>query len=129
LRVETRARNTLSLLPDAGGHATCRTRIAPGGPAARPLPAPAPRLLAVLRAARVPAVLSRDAGRYLCNYLTWRAAEAAARPGGPRVAAFIHVPQVCRAPRRRARKPRLSLNDLPRVGSWILLVLAAAARR
>ena len=104
LRVETRARNTLALLPDAGGQAARRVKIAPGGPSARALPAPAPHLLAALRIARVPAALSRDAGRYLCNYLIWRAAEAAAGPGGPRLAAFIHVPPIRRSPRAPHRK-------------------------
>jgi pyroglutamyl-peptidase len=129
LRVETRARNTLTLLPDAGGHAACGTKIAHRGPSARTLPVPAPHLLAALRMARVPAGLSRDAGRYLCNYLIWRAAEAAAKPGGPRLAAFIHVPPVRRGPRRRGRKSRLSLDDLARAGTRALFMLAAAARR
>src|SRR5262249_33231506 len=38
--------------------------------------------------------LSRDAGSYLCNYLCWRASEATAISGGPRLAAFVHVPLV-----------------------------------
>jgi len=126
LRIETRARNTLTLLPDAGGHAARRAKIAPG-PSTLALTCPAPRLLAALRIACVPAVQSRDAGRYLCNYLIWRAAEAAAKPGGPRFAAFVHVPIVRRGPRRRGKKLQLSLDDLTRAGN--ALVLALAARR
>jgi pyroglutamyl-peptidase len=126
LRVETRARNTLTLLPDAGGKAARRAKIAAGGPSARALPAPTRPLLAALRDARVPAELSRDAGRYLCNYLIWRAAEAAAKPGGPRLAAFIHVPLVRRGPRRRGKKPRLSLDELTRAGTGLMVALAAA---
>jgi pyroglutamyl-peptidase len=129
LRVETRARNTLALLPDAAGETVRRSKIAPGGPSARTLPAPAHRLLAALRSTRVPAVLSRDAGRYLCNYLMWRAAEATAKPRGPRLAAFIHVPNIRRGPRRKSDKPRLSLNDPARAGSDLMITLAAAARR
>ncbi len=96
LRIETRARNALSLLPDAGGTAPRRLTIAAGGPAALAMPAPAHRLLAAVRATGVPAALSRDAGRYLCNYLCWRAAEAAGKSDGPRLAAFVHVPKVAR---------------------------------
>ncbi|MCF8478271.1 MAG: pyroglutamyl-peptidase I, partial [Pseudolabrys sp.] len=45
LRIETRARNALALLPDAGGKVLRRGVIAPGGPATPALPAPAQRLL------------------------------------------------------------------------------------
>jgi len=131
LRIETRGRNTVSLLPDAGGIALRRLTIAAGGPAALAMPAPARRQLAAARAARVPAALSRDAGRYLCNYLCWRAAEAAGKPDGPRIAAFIHVPKVRRGPvpRARVKKHHLALADLARAGGAILPAIAVAARR
>jgi pyroglutamyl-peptidase len=129
LRVETRARNALALLPDVAGQSAHRVKIAPGGPSARTLPAPTRHLLIALRDARVPAAPSRDAGRYLCNYLIWRAAEAAAKPGGPRLAAFIHVPKIRRGSGRRTEKPRLSLDDLARAGTGLMVALAAAARR
>jgi pyroglutamyl-peptidase len=131
LRIETRARNTVSLLPDAGGIALRRLTIAAGGPAALAMPAPARRLLAAVRAAGVPATLSRDAGRYLCNYLCWRAADAAGKPGGPHVAVFVHVPNVRRGPvpRARVKKARLSMADLARAGAAILPAIAVAAWR
>jgi len=128
LRVETRAHNALALLPDVGG-ASARSKIANAGPAARALPAPTMHLVNAVRAARVPAILSRDAGRYLCNYLCWRAAEAAVKPGGPRLAAFAHVPPLRRKPRPRRAKARLSAEDLARAGTRLLLTLTAAARR
>ena len=81
LRIETRARNALALLPDAGGNSPRRAAIVPGKPPAVAMPAPARHLLAAARTAGVPAVLSRDAGRYLCNYLCWRAVETAAQNG------------------------------------------------
>ncbi len=129
VRIETRARNSVSLLPDAGGIAMRRLMIAAGGPAALAMPAPARRLLAAVRAAGVPAKLSRDAGRYLCNYLCWRAAEAAARPGGPQVAAFVHMPPVRRGPvpRTRMKKRHLSLADLVRAGGAILRAARSSA--
>ena len=130
LRIELRARNALALMPDAGGSSLPRRTITAGQMAALAMPAPAYRLLAAVRTARVPAALSRDAGRYLCNYLCWRAAEAASKPRGPRVAAFIHVPLDRRGARpRRAAKPRFSLDDLMRAGNSILTALVAAARR
>ncbi len=135
LRIETRARNALALLPDVVGAKPRGRAIEAGEPPARTLPAPARRLLAAARAARVPAALSRDAGRYLCNYLCWRAAQAA-RKGpnlgpnlGPRIAAFVHVPTIGRKPLRRRKKRRLTLDDLARAGSRLLTEVAAAARR
>lgn len=131
LRIETRARNSVSLLPDAGGIALRRLTIAAGGPAALAMPAPARRLLAAVSAAGVPATLSRDAGRYLCNYLCWRAADAAGKPGDPHVAVFVHVPKVRRdpAPRARVKKRHLAPADLARAGGTILPAIAVAARR
>jgi pyroglutamyl-peptidase len=131
LRIETRARNSVSLLPDAGGIALRCLTIAAGGPQALTMPAPARRLLAAMRAAGVPATLSRDAGAYLCNYLCWRAAEAASKRGGPRVAAFIHVPKVWRGPvpRARVKKRHLAPADLARAGGAILSAIAVSARR
>ena len=65
----------------------------------------------------VPAALSRDAGRYLCNYLCWRAAEAAGKKGGPRLAAFVHVPKIARTARRPGKRRKLTLDDLTRAGA------------
>ncbi|MGA2567753.1 MAG: pyroglutamyl-peptidase I [Pseudolabrys sp.] len=130
VRIETRARNTVSLLPDAGGAALHRHAIVFGGPGTIALPAPAQDLLAAVRALHVPAALSRDAGRYLCNYLCWRAAEANQK-GGPRVVAFVHVPPVRRGPaaHRRGKNRRLTLADLARAGSVLLSAIAVAAGR
>ena len=126
LRIETRARNAVSLLPDAAGIALRRQTIAAGGPAALAMPAPVRRLLAAVRAAGVPATLSRDAGRYLCNYLAWRAAAAAGNNGGPHLAAFVHVPKVARAARRPGKRRTLTLGDLTRAGAKLLAAAAGA---
>ena len=130
LRIETRARNALAMLPDASRQSLRRNKIVPGGLPAIAMPAPVRHLLAATRGTRLPVTLSRDAGRYLCNYLCWRAAEAVAAKGGPRLAVFVHIPAVARsARRRRAGKPRLSLGDLTRAGTRILTALSAATRR
>jgi pyroglutamyl-peptidase len=130
VRIERRARNALALLPDAKGTTVHRSKIVPGGPAVLAMPAPAQRLLRAARGARVPVSLSRDAGRYLCNYLAWRAAETVAAGDGPRLAAFIHVPPVRRFARPRAAKSRqFGIDDLARAGERLLVELAAAARR
>ena len=127
LRIETRARNALALLPDVSGQSLRRHTIVKGGPSAMALPARARHLFAVSRAARIPLVVSRDAGRYLCNYLCWRAAEAAARDG-PRIASFVHVPPVARFARRPGQQRRLTFDDLSRAGSRFLVAVVMAAR-
>jgi pyroglutamyl-peptidase len=129
LRIETRTRNALALLPDVSGQAR-RGVIAREAPSARPMPTPAQRLLAAARSAQVPVTLSRDAGRYLCNYLCWRASEAAARAGGPRLVAFVHVPPVARFARpRRPEKAVLTAADLLRAGEKLAVAMACAVNR
>jgi pyroglutamyl-peptidase len=147
LRIETRARNALTqLVADVGGHLPVTAAIAAGAPATLPLRAPARRLLLAARSTGVPAALSHDAGRYLCNYLCWRAAEAS-RNGGPRLIAFVHVPIVARARRhgshhtashrpasrrpalRQSLRRRVTLDDLMAAGEAIVRAAQTAARR
>jgi pyroglutamyl-peptidase len=129
MRVETRARNSLALLPDVLGASLGRNVITPGKSAAVRLPTPTCRLLAALRGTRHPVALSRDAGRYLCNYLCWRAAELASTGAGPRLAAFIHIPPIRPGGRRKGPTTSPSLDDLVEAGGRVLATLAAAARR
>jgi pyroglutamyl-peptidase len=127
LRIETSARNAVALLADAERRRPQQPRIAPRQPARRLLPTPAGRLLAAARAASVPAALSRDAGRYVCNYLCWRAIEAAESNDDLSLAAFIHVPAVRRGPTpvARVRKRRVTMTDLIRAGRHLLRATAA----
>jgi pyroglutamyl-peptidase len=129
LRVETRARNALALLPDAGGASLERRTIAVGMPESMRLRTPARPLLAALRGLQPRATLSRDAGRYLCNYLCWRAAEMVSTGVGPRLVTFIHVPPVRGGPTRKHGKALTSLSDLTTAGTRALVALVAAARR
>jgi len=128
LRIETCARNVLSRAhKDAAGHLPTDKLIAADGPATLALPSPARRLVAAARAAGVPAAASSNAGDYLCNYLCWRASEAAQAPRGPRLVAFIHVPPVrpIVLPPSRLRRPPATLGDL--IGAAEAIVLAAVA--
>lgn len=126
LRVETRARNTLTLLADASGVAPLRHAITAGVAPGMQMPAPTRRLLAAIGSTGVPAVLSRDAGCYLCNYLCWRATEMACKKGGPRLAAFVHVPTIARGARRPGKRRKLTQHDLARAGSAVLAAVVAA---
>lgn len=122
IRIETRAQNALARLPDAAGKTPRRSAIASGKAVALPMAVPAQLLLKAVRKTGVRARLSRDAGRYLCNYLCWRATEAAAKRQGPRLAAFVHVPLV-------GRNSLLTAGDLLRAGTRVLAALVAAIPR
>jgi pyroglutamyl-peptidase len=124
VRIETRARNARAAFPDASGRRPMMRSIVPGA-AARDLRLPRQPLLVAARRAGTPVRLSRDAGAYLCNYLCWRALDAAGKPAGPRRVAFVHVPPVSRVPRERAASRRIAFVDLVRVGEAILMMLVA----
>jgi pyroglutamyl-peptidase len=114
------------LFPDAHGSVPARATIAAGAPPSLRGRAAFSRLLAAARMTRVRTKLSRDAGTYLCNYVYWRALEAAAQPSGPRRAVFIHVPPVGQAPRPRgrARRHAFTPDELFRAGDAIVLALS-----
>jgi pyroglutamyl-peptidase len=131
VRIETRARNVITRqVRDVDGAVPMSARIVPGPVAIRPLRAPTQRFLTAARAAGVRARLSRDAGTYLCNYLCWRASEAAAQAEGPRLVAFIHVPRVREAHTLRSRPKHapITRGDLAHAGEVILLAALQATR-
>lgn len=93
LRVETQARNRIARHPDASGFVPTTRRIAEGAPKTIPIRAPKAALRRAAKSGALPARLSVNAGDYLCNYVYWRALEAA-KHGAPGRAVFIHVPLV-----------------------------------
>jgi pyroglutamyl-peptidase len=129
IRIETRARNALSLaVPDVAGFVPAAATITDDAMLELPLRAPARQLAAAARSAGVPAQVSRDAGSYLCNYLCWRASEAGARPGGPRMVTFVHVPPVWNTGATHSRCPPFTFAHLEHAGEAIVRAAVAAAR-
>jgi pyroglutamyl-peptidase len=130
LCIETQARNTRSILfPDVRGYRPARGVIASGEPAALRGGAPFARLLAAARAARMPSRLSRDAGRYVCNYSYWRALALAGRGRGPLVQ-FIHIPRIRFESRpKRKQKYRAPPFHTALAAAENLLIALVAARR
>ena len=123
LCIETRARNAVSLLfPDAGGYRPRHGVIKLRGPAALTGNAPFARL-----AGAAGTRLSRDAGRYLCNYVYWRALEHAR--GTRPLVQFVHIPPVSSKPRRRRPGKPPTLAQLLKPAEAILIALIAASRR
>ena len=74
------------------------------------------KLLQAAVATGVDARSSRDAGSYLCNYLSWRAIETTCEKKGPALAAFVHVsPLASGVVRQRRGTPnRVTLEELDR---------------
>lgn len=130
VRIETRARNSITTIwPDADGTQIGLGRIAAGQAAALTFGPHTQRLLRASLQTGVASKSSRDAGRYLCNYLCWRAIEANAASPGPPVSAFIHVPLVPRGTvsQRKSATPRVSFEQLVDAGEAILLEMMRAA--
>jgi pyroglutamyl-peptidase len=130
LCIETRARNAVSVLfPDARGYRPLKGAIAPGAHAVRGH-APFASLLGALRGSALPARLSGDAGRYLCNYAYWRALDHA-RDGVPLVA-LVHIPMIGFGTPRLPRRPSSFAPSFPALvaaAEKLLIVLAAASRQ
>ena len=130
VRVEARARNAVTTLwPDAD-HSRLRKGSIAGGADAMMF---GPHIAKLLRAADrtgVDARTSRDAGSYLCNYLSWRAIEATSGDAGPRLAAFVHVPPLTRdgASQRKGGTRRVTLDELVDAGEAMLLEIVRLTR-
>ena len=130
VRIETRARNAVTMLwPDAA-----QTRVRKGsiglGPDAMRF---GPHTLRLLRAALgtgIDARSSRNAGSYLCNYLSWRAIEAVGTDDHLRRAAFVHIPPLARGgASRRKGSPRMTQDELVDAGEAMLMELISLTRQ
>ena len=131
VRIETRARNAVTTLwPDAD-HTQVRKGSISGSTDAMMFGAHAAKLLRASLGTGVDARASRDAGSYLCNYLSWRAIEASDSDPGPRLAAFVHVPLVARQgiSRRKDAAHRITLEELVDAGEAMLLELVKLTRQ
>src|SRR3984957_15757523 len=131
LRIETRARNAVTTLwPDAD-HTRIRKGSISGGADATLFGPHTGKLLRAADATGIDARTSRDAGSYLCNYLSWRAIEATRHDSGPRLAAFVHVPPLARggASQRQGDAHRVTLEQLVDAGEAMLLELAKLTRQ
>jgi pyroglutamyl-peptidase len=131
VRIETRARNAVSTLwPDAE-HTRVRKGSISGGADAMMFGPHTAKLLRAAVGTGVDARASRDAGSYLCNYLSWRAIEATCGDSGPRLAAFVHVPPLARDGARPSKGAahRVTLEELVDAGEAMLLEMVRLARR
>jgi pyroglutamyl-peptidase len=131
VRIETRARNAVTMLwPDAD-HTRVRKGSIAGSADAMMFGAHTAKLLRAADSTGIDARASRDAGSYLCNYLSWRAIESTCSDNGPALAAFVHVPLLPRGAesRRKGTASRITLEQLVDAGEAMLLEMVRLARR
>jgi pyroglutamyl-peptidase len=127
VRIETRARNAVTMLwPDAD-HALIRKGSISGGTEAMMFGPHTAKLLRAARGTGIDARASRDAGSYLCNYLSWRAIEATCHDGGPLLAAFVHVPLLARDSGSQVAG-RITLDELVDAGEAMLMEMVRLTR-
>jgi pyroglutamyl-peptidase len=131
VRIETRARNAVTTRwPDAERTRARKGSIVSGADAMMF----GPHTVKLLRAADgtgIDARASRDAGSYLCNYLSWRAIEAIGRDDGPELANFVHIPLIARdsIPQRKGAIHRITLDELVDAGEAMLLEMVKLTRQ
>jgi pyroglutamyl-peptidase len=130
LRIESRARNAITTtFPDADRSVAMKGSIVAGAGAQTFGPHTA-KLLRAARRTGIDARASRDAGSYLCNYLSWRAIEAVNGKDGPRLAQFVHIPLLPRDnAARRKGSSRITLYELVDAGEAMLMELVRLARQ
>jgi pyroglutamyl-peptidase len=130
MRVETRARNAVTMLwPDAE-QACLRKRSIDGSAQSRMFGPHTAKLLRAAVGTGADTRASRDAGSYLCNYLSWRAIESTSSAYGPALAAFVHIPLLPRQAHGQHRRPahRITLEELVDAGEAMLLELIRLTR-
>jgi len=130
VRIENRARNAVTMLwPDAA-QTRSRTGSIGLGPDAAMFGPHTAKLLRAARLTGIDARASRDAGAYLCNYLSWRAIECVATNDDLGLAAFVHIPLLARDG-TSARKgiSRITLEELVDAGETMLLEMVKQARK
>ena len=131
VRIETRARNAVTTRwPDADQMRARKGSIAGGADAMMFGPHTA-KLLRATDSTGVDARASRDAGSYLCNYLSWRAIETTRSDTGPYLTAFVHIPLIARdgAPQRKGATHRITLDGLVDAGEAMLLEMVRLTRK
>lgn len=123
---ETTAYNLMEArIPDNAGYEPHGTEAAPGGEAEIPASLPAERIVEAIRALGLPAELSHDPGRYVCNALMYSVLRSLR---GSIPAGFIHVPFIrvqTEGVKGRGKTPFMELDDICRA---ILEAISVTAR-
>jgi pyroglutamyl-peptidase len=115
IRLETTAWNQLDFsIPDASGRQPRGVPIDPNGPDFLPATLPLEIMHAELTLAGHDAMLSHDAGRYLCNQVMYQSLAWLSKQESACVAGFVHLPLANHYPTSRAAQAIEILLDLIR---------------
>lgn len=125
--IEQVARNRASFLPDVKGERASGREILPGAPRSLRASLPSAPLAIHLQKLGLPALVSSDAGSYLCNALYFHALDWSRQASHAPICQFVHVPAVLGADSPASET--LARADLRRGALALIDSLAAAARR
>lgn len=106
--IETRGRNKCHPSQDAAGLLPPLDRVSAFGPDFLQSPLPAAHIVARLRRRGLPAIVSRDAGGYLCNALLYRGLETTRGQSDAARVGFVHLPSTLVNERNPERGPLAS---------------------
>ncbi len=131
--VETQARNLASPFVDQGGRAPVGRTVRRGTPPTLKTNLPATTLVQRLRLAGLPAILSADAGRYICNAVLYETLLDRQHRTPARLTGFIHIPALPPEPGNGASGDAAKAWRELKTGAKIIvnstIPLAMAARR
>ncbi len=106
--IETRGRNKCQQSQDAAGLLPALDRVSAFGPEFLQSPLPAAHIVERLRRRGLPAMVSRDAGGYLCNALLYRGLESTRCLSDATRVGFVHLPSSLVNERNPERGPLAS---------------------
>ena len=113
-------------LADNAGATVRDEPVVRGAPDARFATLPVHRIIDAVRASGVPAGPSMTAGTFLCNEVMFHVLERSARDGVPRMAGFVHLPQLASQHRMRPCDARpMSEEEVVRAGTAVLDAVSA----
>jgi pyroglutamyl-peptidase len=101
-------------IDDNAGNAPIDEPVASGGPAAYFSTLPVKAMVAAMRAADVPAIVSNTAGTFVCNHLMYGVLHFLAGSGRRARAGFIHVPWLDEQAIARPAEPSMALATMVR---------------
>ena len=101
-------------IDDNAGNAPVDEPVASGGPAAYFATVPVKAMVAAMREAEVPAIVSNTAGTFVCNHLMYGVLHFLAASGRPAKAGFVHVPWLDAQALARPGEPSMALATMVR---------------
>lgn len=112
-------------IDDNAGNAPIDEPVASGGPAAYFATLPVKAMVAAMREAGVPAIVSNTAGTFVCNHILYSLMDIIETHPRRMRGGFLHIPYVPEQAVRLGGAPSMALADIVR-GIEIILTVSAA---